>query len=266
MSLTTKKMNTVKSFFLSVGAACFLTSTGASALSPPPGNTVLENICDYRIISDWGTGFQAEVSITAEFNDLSDWQINWTFPGNQQIDTFWSSNILQLGNEITADPAAWNSHIPTSGQASFGFIGSYSGVNAIPELGGSCIVERYIPGKFPWDIVVTPNVPFSLHVGEQAAIFEVDEGFPPVTFSLRDADFTGDCGGSPPIAACPAILYFTADMRINEIASGHSITFHQNGPTEQHFGYLGMQIRMIDYSMEYGVPESAVVTFIIEDI
>jgi hypothetical protein len=112
-------------------------STPRPSTSPAPGGTCR---VAYRTNS-WSTGFTADVTITnAGSTAINGWNLQWTFPGNQQITSAWNGVSTQNGQSASVANASYNATIAPNGSASFGFQASYSGTNADPtdfRLGGT---------------------------------------------------------------------------------------------------------------------------------
>jgi len=103
----------------------------ASATPTPPASAA----CDVRFayVNDWGTGFVADVVLTNRSGvALSGWELAWTFPGNQRIGNIWNAVHSQTGQTVTARNAGWNGVVAHGAAVTFGFTGSYSGVNGAP--------------------------------------------------------------------------------------------------------------------------------------
>jgi hypothetical protein len=87
----------------------------------------------YDIPSDWKEGAAIEVKIkntgTAAIND---WNLSWTFSGNQKITAMWKATYIQNNNSVTAINQRYNSTIAAGGTVDFGFIITYSGANQKP--------------------------------------------------------------------------------------------------------------------------------------
>ncbi|WP_051392792.1 cellulase family glycosylhydrolase [Glycomyces arizonensis] len=84
------------------------------------------------IVNDWGSGWQASVTVTAEA-DLSGWTLDWTWPGGQSVQSHWNADLTTSGSSVTASDVGWNGSI-ASGQTKevFGFIGT--GTAATPDV------------------------------------------------------------------------------------------------------------------------------------
>ena len=96
---------------------------------PPEG----ECSAEIAIVNDWGSGWQASVTVTADQAALSSWTLTWTWPGNQTVQSHWNTELSQSGGSVTASDVGWNGSI-AAGQTSevFGFIGS--GTAATPAV------------------------------------------------------------------------------------------------------------------------------------
>ncbi|GAA3988206.1 cellulose 1,4-beta-cellobiosidase [Thermobifida alba] len=86
---------------------------------------------DYQVNS-WGSGFTANVTITNLGSALSNWTLEWDFPGNQQITNLWNGSYSQSGQHVSVSNAPYNGSVPANGSVEFGFNGSYSGNNDVP--------------------------------------------------------------------------------------------------------------------------------------
>ncbi|MEU3464511.1 cellulose binding domain-containing protein [Streptomyces sp. NPDC006733] len=95
--------------------------------APTSGCTVA-----YRISSDWGAGFTANVTITNRAAPVSGWSLGFAFAGNQKVTQGWSGTWSQTGTAVTVMDAGWNASLPTGGSTTIGFNGAYSGANAAP--------------------------------------------------------------------------------------------------------------------------------------
>ncbi len=89
----------------------------------------------YRVVSDWGSGFQGEVTIINKgSNPIENWQVDLDLPGTR-LTGLWNARISGVeGSKITIDasPYEWNRTIPPSGTVRFGFLGSPGGILTPP--------------------------------------------------------------------------------------------------------------------------------------
>jgi len=84
---------------------------------------------DYRVTSQWGNGFTAEITLQNSSADpIPAWTLNWTFPQDPtQITNLWNGTHSQTGNQVTVSNLSHNSLIPAGGSINFGFQASYPG-------------------------------------------------------------------------------------------------------------------------------------------
>lgn len=112
---------------ITVGAAVGVTAM-ASGAQTTTGCQVA-----YSITNQWPGGFGANVTVTNLGDPVSNWQLKWSFGAGQTITQLWSGSYAQNGAQVTVSNASWNGSIPTNGNASFGFNGSWTnGANPTP--------------------------------------------------------------------------------------------------------------------------------------
>ena len=89
----------------------------------------------YDIVNQWNTGFQAAITITNTGTVAwTQWTLQWTFPGNQQITGLWNGSYSPSNSGVTVNSLSYNGTIPGSGSYNgVGFIASFSGTNAPPR-------------------------------------------------------------------------------------------------------------------------------------
>ncbi|WP_369031269.1 glycoside hydrolase family 6 protein [Streptomyces adonidis] len=109
-------------------------ATGAAVAAAPAdvGIAAIPCTVDYKVQSQWNTGFTAAVTITNNSAAKSSWAVKWSYAGNQQVTSGWNAKITQSGTAVTAANETYNGTLATGGSVSFGFNGSYSGTNALP--------------------------------------------------------------------------------------------------------------------------------------
>ncbi|GAB3998516.1 cellulase family glycosylhydrolase [Glycomyces albus] len=109
-----------------LGAAVAAFSAGAVAIVAAQGASAEEG-CEvhYEVVNDWGSGFQANVSITAG-EPIDGWTVEWDFTGAVSGISAWNVTDQSLsGSHFTASDSGWNGSI-ASGQTieAFGFTAS----------------------------------------------------------------------------------------------------------------------------------------------
>lgn len=98
---------------------------------PEPGTG--DCTAEIVVVSDWGSGWQGDVYITAGENSLNGWTLTWTWSSGQSVSSSWNVDLSQSGSSVTATDVGWNGSI-ASGQSSnaFGFIAN--GSSSVPTV------------------------------------------------------------------------------------------------------------------------------------
>ncbi|MGI5213768.1 PQQ-dependent sugar dehydrogenase [Plantactinospora sp. CA-290183] len=87
----------------------------------------------YRVDEQWGTGFNATVSLSnTGTRPVDGWTVGWTFPAAQRAGSFYNAVGSQQGTVVTARNASWNGGIAPGGTVSFSFLASNTGPNPAP--------------------------------------------------------------------------------------------------------------------------------------
>ncbi|GAA1786961.1 glycoside hydrolase family 3 N-terminal domain-containing protein [Luedemannella flava] len=87
----------------------------------------------YKVAGQWQGGFQGDVTIRNNGSAaLSNWTLAWTYANGQTITQLWNASHTQSGSSVTVKGLSWNSTIAPSGTVNFGFLGSWTGTNAVP--------------------------------------------------------------------------------------------------------------------------------------
>ncbi|MDW5322562.1 lytic polysaccharide monooxygenase [Plantactinospora sp. KLBMP9567] len=88
----------------------------------------------YTVTGTWSGGFQADVRVTAGSTAISGWTVTWTFANGQQVSNSWGATVTTSGASVTARNTGYNGSLAAGASASFGFLGSQTGSNAVPTL------------------------------------------------------------------------------------------------------------------------------------
>lgn len=165
-----------------------IAALGASALTVSANQAFAAAGCqvDYNVISDWGSGFQANVTVTAD-DPIDGWQITWTFPSGTTVGSAWNVNWSQSGTTFTGSDVGWNAAIG-SGQSRevFGLTGN--GSSALPtgiSINGHACNGQVDPGPTdpdPTDPGTTDPGP-----GDPSQNPNWGEGLPPADAELSMA-------------------------------------------------------------------------------
>lgn len=99
----------------------------------PPSSTPSDVAVDFKVTSDWGSGFVANVTLAnQETSAVRDWKLEFDFPYN--ITSIWNAQIVShVGNHYVVRHEAWNGDIAAGGQVSFGFQGAPGSVSIKPS-------------------------------------------------------------------------------------------------------------------------------------
>ncbi|MFI7388100.1 cellulase family glycosylhydrolase [Streptomyces sp. NPDC049813] len=106
-----------------------VTATTSASGGGPSGCTAT-----YKVSSDWGSGFNADVTVTGTGTAATkSWQVTWDWPGNQTVTSMWNATSTQTGRTVTARNAAHNGALAPGSSTSFGF-GAAPGGAGTPTL------------------------------------------------------------------------------------------------------------------------------------
>ncbi|MFJ4714040.1 cellulase family glycosylhydrolase [Streptomyces sp. NPDC088785] len=88
----------------------------------------------YKVSSDWGSGFNADVTVTNTGPTATrSWQVSWDWPGSQTVSGMWNASFTQAGKSVTARNADHNGSVAPGASTSFGF-GAAPGGAGTPAL------------------------------------------------------------------------------------------------------------------------------------
>jgi len=89
----------------------------------------------YRVVSEWTGGFQGEVTVrNGSAGPSSGWVAAFSFADGQRISQAWNATVIQNGAAVSARDAGWNGALAVGATATFGFVASSSGTNALPAV------------------------------------------------------------------------------------------------------------------------------------
>jgi hypothetical protein len=135
LSASTQYSYTVKAYDAAGNVSAASTAVTATTSAGSTGGTGPSCTATYSVSSDWGNGFNGNVTITNTGSTATkSWTVTWTWGGNQTITNMWNATDTQSGTAVTAVNAAYNNVIAPGGSISFGFTASYSGTNSAPTL------------------------------------------------------------------------------------------------------------------------------------
>ena len=128
-------VDTVKDGYLaSIKAAGFPSTGGGGNGGGGGGGTTAACSAAYAVSSDWGSGFNAQVTVTNTGTAaIKSWKVTWTWSGSQKVTTMWNASYTQSGATVTAVNADHNGSVPAGGSTSFGFGGAPGG-GGVPSV------------------------------------------------------------------------------------------------------------------------------------
>ncbi|MGC5664838.1 cellulose binding domain-containing protein [Micromonospora sp. WMMD723] len=89
---------------------------------------------DYKISSQWGGGFGADVLVTNLGDPINGWTLTWSYTAGQQVTQAWNATVTQSGAQVSAKDAGYNAALGTNGTANFGFNASWNNAsNPMPD-------------------------------------------------------------------------------------------------------------------------------------
>ncbi|MEV0534837.1 glycoside hydrolase family 6 protein [Kitasatospora sp. NPDC050463] len=89
----------------------------------------------YRVSNDWGSGFNADVTVTNTGTAATTgWKVTWTWGGTQQVGNAWNGVLTQSGTGVSVTNASYNGALAAGASTGFGLSAGYSGSNTAPTL------------------------------------------------------------------------------------------------------------------------------------
>ncbi|MFI1358567.1 glycoside hydrolase family 6 protein [Streptomyces sp. NPDC020898] len=215
-------------------------ATGAAVAAAPAdvGIAAIPCTVDYKVQSQWSTGFTAAVTITNNSAAKSSWAAKWSYAGNQQVTSGWNAKLSQSGTAVTAANETYNGSLATGGSVSFGFNGTYSGTNAIPTTftldGVTCNVDDGGtgpgPGPNPSNRVDNPYTGAKVYVNPE--------------WSAKAA---AETGGSR-ISSQPTGVWLDRIAAINGVNGGMGLRAHLDAALQQK-GTGELVVQLVIYNL-----------------
>ena len=85
----------------------------------------------YQTTTDWGNGFNGNITVTNGAKALSDWSLEFDF--DRKISGIWDATVVSsANNHYVIKPASWNKTLAAGGKISFGFGGAPGNVKTAP--------------------------------------------------------------------------------------------------------------------------------------
>jgi endo-1,4-beta-xylanase len=87
----------------------------------------------YAINNSWPGGFNATVVVrNTSAAARNSWTVGWTFANGQKVTSLWNGLLTQSGAGVSVQNANYNGSLAPGGSTSFGFLGTWTGTNAVP--------------------------------------------------------------------------------------------------------------------------------------
>lgn len=121
---------------MAASAVGFMLPSGASAASA-------DVTVDWKIASDWGTGFQGAVTVHNNTDRAIDpWSV--TIPYGNAIGSIWDATAQPVSGGYAFSGPTWNRSLAAHASATFGFIGASNGAGLVPTTctvtGATCAI------------------------------------------------------------------------------------------------------------------------------
>jgi cellulose 1,4-beta-cellobiosidase len=117
---------------LALVAAAGISAAAGGVFVAPVASAATGCSVDYKANS-WNSGFTAEVRVVNLGDPITNWNLKFSFPGDQKVTSSWGGTATQSGHEVTITNMAWNGTLSTNGATTPGFQGTYSGTNDAPS-------------------------------------------------------------------------------------------------------------------------------------
>jgi lytic cellulose monooxygenase (C4-dehydrogenating) len=102
---------------------------GPEPLEPDSGCTA-----SYTVTSQWGGGFQADVTVTAGPAATTGWQVTMQFLDGQTVGQSWNATATSSGSRVTARNVGYNGRLAAGASTTFGVLGTWLSTNRAPML------------------------------------------------------------------------------------------------------------------------------------
>lgn len=168
---------------------------------------------DYKVMQDWGSGFQAGISLANQGSTpVVDWKVSFDYAA--QISSIWDARIVShVGSTYTIANSGWNGTLDAGKSVAFGFIGAGTGGTSVAAP------SRWILNGEPIGTDSTPPLP-QVSVGGATVAEGAVGGGAKVVFALSL---------SAPSAVPVSVAYRTADGTAlagsDYIATSGTVTF-----------------------------------------
>lgn len=99
---------------------------------PPPPPPVVACKAKYTLVTEWDSGYTADVYVENTGDAVSDWTVSWDMPDGQTITGMWNGTYKQTAAHVDVNHAGWNKNIAAGSYIQFGFNGVHQALNRSP--------------------------------------------------------------------------------------------------------------------------------------
>jgi cellulose 1,4-beta-cellobiosidase len=117
---------------LAIAAVAALGLGGISVVQALPASAAAGCSVTYTVTGQWSSGFQGSIAIANVGDPWTSWTLRFSFANGQQVTQGWGGRFTQSGGAVTVTNEAWNGGVANGGTVVPGFIGNWSGTNAVP--------------------------------------------------------------------------------------------------------------------------------------
>ncbi|GAA2037265.1 cellulose binding domain-containing protein [Catenulispora yoronensis] len=117
-----------------VGAGAVAAFTAGAA-----GSSTGTVTASFAKTTDWGSGFQAEYTITNGTGRIvHGWTVSFALPAGERISSLWNGTMTVSGQQVTVANPQWDGDIGAGTSVAFGFVVDASGGSGAPE---NCVIN-----------------------------------------------------------------------------------------------------------------------------
>ncbi len=95
---------------VAAASGALLAGTLAVAAAGPAQAAACDTV-EYTVVSDWGTGHQANVSLTAGTEAVDGWTLEFDLPAGAAVQSAWNVDWSQSGSAFTGSDVGWNAAV-----------------------------------------------------------------------------------------------------------------------------------------------------------
>ncbi|SDT38399.1 cellulase family glycosylhydrolase [Actinoplanes derwentensis] len=139
-------MRRTRSLVLSLVAAVVAAGLTLHAVSPASAAATTASFAE---VSDWGSGWQGEYTITNGGTSALTWRVEFDLPSGTGLASYWDALLTSSGQHHTFTGRSWNASVAPGASVTFGFVGTGSGGPAGCKLNGVSCTGTTTPTTAP---------------------------------------------------------------------------------------------------------------------